>query len=71
MKKVATMLLFVGVLLMLASVVIAYVSGCSANIIGGADWSTFVFYFGQISWLALTGACLTVVSVVIFILRKK
>ena len=37
MKKVATMLLFVGVLLMLASVVIAYVSGCSANIIGGAD----------------------------------
>ena len=71
MKKVATMLLFIGVLLMLASVVIAYVSGCSANIIGGADWSTFVFYFGQISWLALTGACLTLGSVVVFILRKK
>ena len=71
MKRVTTVSFFVGILLMLVSVVIAYVSGRSANIIGGADWSTFAFYFGQISWLALTGACLTLGSVVVFILRKK
>ena len=69
-KRISAITLFVGILLMLSSVVITLVSGCNANLIGGADWSTFMFYFGQISWLAWIGAGLTVVSLVISVLRK-
>ena len=70
LKRISTITLFLGIFLMLASVVIALVSGCNANLIGGADWSAFTFYFGQVAWLAWLGACLTVVSLVITVLRK-
>lgn len=71
MKKIAAILLIVGFILMLASVVIAFTSAANANIIGGAGWNTFRFYFGQISWLAGIGGCVVVASILTFMLRKK
>ena len=71
MKRIAVILLIVGFILMLASVVIAFTSAANANIIGGAGWNTFRFYFGQISWLAGIGGCVVVASILTFLIRKK
>lgn len=71
MKKTAVILLIVGFALILASVVIAFTSAANADIIGGAGWNTFRFYFGQISWLAWIGGCVVVASILTFMLRKK
>lgn len=71
MKKIAAILLIVGFILMLASVVIAFTSAANANIIGGAGWNTFRFYFGQISWLTGIGGCVVVASILTFLIRKK
>ena len=71
MKRIAVISFIIGILAILASVVIAFLSAANTNIVGGAGWLTFLYHFGQISWLAWIGAVLTVAAIVACILRKK
>ena len=70
-KKLPFSLLIIGILLIIASVITAALSMANVNVIGGAGWPTFVFHFGKNAWLAVVGACLTIVSAVMLAKHKK
>lgn len=71
MKRLAIISLIIGIVLMLASVVITFVSASNVSVVGGADWSTFMFYFDRLSWLARIGGCVAVASIIVLLMRKK
>ena len=70
-KKMWLTVLVIGFLLVIASVMIAFALAGSANIIGGASWSTFSLYFEKNAWLALVGACLMIGSAIGLIAHRK
>lgn len=70
-KRIWLTVLIIGFLLVIASVMIAFVLGANTNIIGGTSWPAFVFYFEKNSWLALVGACLMIGSAVGLIAHRK
>lgn len=69
-KKLPFSLLIIGILLIAASVITPMLAMANVNVIGGAGWPTFVFYFGKNAWLAVVGACLTIVSAVMLAKHK-
>ncbi len=75
-KHIAMILLFVGIILVCSSVVLAVVATSNKNIIGGADWPTFQFvYFyekrGLYSTLTFLGITAIIVSIVMGVFKKK
>ena len=61
----------IGILAVVASVVMAFCMASSTSIIGGSGWPTWTFHFGKVSWLACVGICLSAVSLVFLLIRKK
>ena len=51
-----------GIVLLLYSLIKPVYQTLNANIIGGADWPTFMFYFQEHAWLFIGGLALIVVS---------
>ena len=69
-KHIATILLVIGILLLCLSIVLAVIATGNKNIIGGADFPTFVFVFfrenkGLYSTLAFCGIVSLIASAII------
>lgn len=63
--------MLVGITLITLSVIIPLVLVANANIIGGADWGTYWFYFQKNAWMTgIGGVCLSIGSVVMAVWRK-
>lgn len=69
-KKVWIVGLILGLFLILATVILAWIATSQANIIGGAGWPTFCLYLSGYAVLAQIGTIVSVVSLV-FLLRRK
>ena len=65
------MSLIMGILLLAAAVAVPAYKTVNADIIGGAGWPTFWFYFRQTGWLANSGVGLCAVSLIALWIRKK
>lgn len=75
-KHIANILLIIGILLLCISIVFAIIATRNKNIIGGADFPTFVFVFfrenkGIYSILAYLGIISLIVSVIVRLQRTK
>lgn len=75
-KRIAVSLLVTGVFLLCLSIVLAITSTNSRNIIGGADFPTFIFIFcyensGLYSVLAFLGIGAIIGAVIVGAVRKK
>jgi len=75
-KHIATVLLVIGVVLLCLSIVLAVIATGNKNIIGGADFPTFVFVFfrenkGLYSTLAFCGIVSLISSVVVRLRKAK
>lgn len=75
-KPIVIALFIAGIVLVGLSVVLAVVITANKNIIGGADWSTFVYVFshenrGIYSALTCCGVIAIVVSVVMGLKKKR
>ena len=75
-KHIATILLVIGILLLCLSIVLAVIATGNKNIIGGADFPTFVFVFfrenkGLYSTLAFCGIVLLIASAIIRLRKTK
>ena len=75
-KHIATILLVIGILLLCLSIVLAVIATGNKNIIGGADFPTFVFVFfrenkGLYSTLAFCGIVSLVASAIIRLRKTK
>ena len=75
-NRIVIALFIVGIAFMCLSVVLAVVATANKNIIGGADWPTFVYVFshenrGIYSTLACCGVIAIVVSVVMGLKKKQ
>ena len=75
-KHIATILLVIGILLLSLSIVLAVIATGNKNIIGGADFPTFVFVFfcenkGLYSTLAFCGIVSLIASVIIRLRKTK
>ena len=69
-KHIATILLVIGILLLCLSIVLAVIATGNKDIIGGADFPTFVFVFfrenkGLYSTLAFCGIVSLIASAII------
>lgn len=75
-KKVWIALLVIGILLMVMSMAITAALAApltndpNRTIIGNGDF-WYEYYFAKTSWILLLGACVSAVSCVMLILRKK
>lgn len=56
MKKLLWVALLLGLLHMLLAVIFAAISTLWADVVGGAEWPTFVFYLKRFAWMAWIGA---------------
>ena len=75
-KHITTILLVTGILLLCFSIVLAVIATEKKNIIGGADFPTFVFVFfrenkGLYSTLAFCGIVSLVASAIIRLRKTK
>ena len=75
-KPIVIALFIVGIVLICLSVALAVIATANKNIIGGADWPTFVYGFshenrGMYSTLACGGVITIVVSVVMGLKKKR
>ena len=75
-KHISTILLVTGILLLCFSIVLAVIATGNKNIIGGADFPTFVFVFfrenkGLYSTLAFCGIVSLVASAIIRLRKTK
>ena len=75
-KHITTILLVTGILLLCFSIVLAVIATGNKNIIGGADFPTFVFVFfrenkGLYSTLAFCGIVSLVASAIIRLRKTK
>ena len=74
-KHIVILLLVIGVVLLCVSIVFALIATANKNIIGGADWPTFLFVFsyekrGLYSTLAFLGIVAIVASIVVGIAKR-
>lgn len=60
-----------GVLLLATAVIIPLYKTENTNIIGGAGWPTFCFYFRQYLWLLNAGIAITVLSAAVLWFRSR
>ena len=60
-----------GLAMLVASIIIPIRKGLEANLIGGADWNSFCFYFRETSLLALGGLIVIVLGIGMLLLRRK
>lgn len=75
-KHIVVLLLLVGIALLGISVVLAIIATGNKNIIGGADFPTFLFVFyhekrGLYSALAFSGIAAIIASVVVALAKEK
>lgn len=75
-KHIAVLLLAVGIVLLGISVVLAIIATGNKNIIGGADFPTFLFVFyhekrGLYSTLAFSGIAAIIALVVVGMAKEK
>ena len=71
-KRIRIAVASVGAVLILLSLVLTVVRTSNANIIGGADFSTFLLYFTtKYMWLTELGVLVIIVSVIGSVKRKK
>ena len=75
-KHISTIFLVTGILLLCFSIVLAVIATGNKNIIGGADFPTFVFVFfrenkGLYSTLAFCGIVSLVASAIIRLRKTK
>ena len=75
-KHVATILLVIGIILICLSVVLSVIETGNKNIIGGADFSTFMFVFsygskGFYSALAFCGIISLIASAIVRLRKAK
>ena len=64
-KHLATILLVTGILLLCVSIVLAVIATRNKDIIGGADFATFVFvFFRENKGIYSTLACLGIISLI-------
>ncbi|MBQ8407268.1 MAG: hypothetical protein IJY39_00235 [Clostridia bacterium] len=75
-NKIALFVLSIGVLLLCISIVLAIVETGNKDIIGGADFSTFLFVFkyekdGLFSKLALLGVADIIVAIAWELVKRK
>lgn len=71
MKKPLLVTLFLGIFMMLLTVVFSAVSMLNADIVGGAGWPTFAYLLQQYAWMAWIGALFVAASIVLMITKKK
>lgn len=71
MRKPLFLVLFIGIVMMLLTVVFSVVSLLQTDIIGGADWPTFAHYLQQYAWMAWIGALFVAASIVLMITKKR
>lgn len=75
-KPIVIALFIVGLVFICLSIALAFIATANKNIIGGADWPTFIYVFshenrGIYSTLACCGVIATVVSVVMGLKKKR
>ncbi|MBQ8359413.1 MAG: hypothetical protein IJX37_05830 [Oscillospiraceae bacterium] len=71
-KRIRIAVAAAGVFIILLSLILAVVRTANAEIIGGADLPTFLFYFRtKYMWLTELGVVIIIVSVVGSLKRKK
>lgn len=75
-KHIAAILLVIGIVLICLSIALAVIATGNKNIIGGADFPTFVFVFfrenkGLYSILAFCGIISLVASVIVRLRKTK
>ena len=75
-KHIAAILLVIGIVILCLSIVLAVIATGNKNIIGGADFPTFIFVFfrenkGLYSTLAFCGIVLLISSVVVRLRKAK
>ena len=76
MKKFIIFTISIGVLLLCLSVILAIIETVNKDIIGGADFSTFLFVFkyendGLYSMLALLGVADIIVAIAWKLVKRK
>ena len=75
-KPIVIALFIVGLVFICLSIALAFIATANKNIIGGADWPTFIYVFfhenrGIYSTLACCGVIAIVVSVVMGLKKKR
>jgi hypothetical protein len=75
-KHIVVLLLTIGAVLLCLSIILAIIATDNKNIIGGADFPTFLFVFyyekrGLYSTLAFLGIAAIIASAVVGIVKKR
>ena len=70
-KTFAIVVLCLGVLMMIVGVAVPVYKIINVDIIGGADWPTFLMYLQETVMLLWIGVLAVVTSVVLILLKRK
>ena len=65
------LIIIVGFAMLVASIIIPIRKVSGANMIGGADWPVFWFYFRETFLLAVGGVILSLLGTGMLLLRRK
>ena len=63
--KITGIVMILGSMLLGLSVALPVIATSNTNIIGGADFATFLFHFGRTSWMAFVGIASIVVCLLV------
>ncbi len=74
-KAIVIALLVFGILMICVSLILAVVATSNTNVIGGAGWPTFQYYFfrengGLYFWLSCAGAACITAGAIVNIVKK-